>query len=33
MIYPLAVRWFVQGQLQLRDGLVSHAAGASQLLV
>jgi phosphoribosylglycinamide formyltransferase-1 len=33
MIYPLAVRWFVQGQLQVRDGLVSHAAGASQLLV
>ena len=32
MIYPLAVRWFVQGQLQVRDGLVSHTAGASQLL-
>ena len=33
MIYPLAVRWFVQGQLQVGDGLVSHTAGASQLLV
>lgn len=33
MIYPLAVRWFVQGQLQLRDGVVSHTGGASQLLV
>ena len=33
MIYPLAVRWFVQGQLRLRDGLVSHIGGASQLLV
>ena len=33
MIYPLAVRWFVQGQLRVRDGLVSHTAGASQLLV
>jgi phosphoribosylglycinamide formyltransferase 1 len=33
MIYPLAVRWFVQGQLQVQDGVVSHAGGASQLLV
>ncbi len=33
MIYPLAVRWFVQGQLLVRDGIVSHTAGASQLLV
>lgn len=33
MIYPLVVRWFVQGQLQVRDGIVSHTAGASQLLV
>ena len=33
MIYPLAVSWFVQGQLQLQGGLVSHTAGASQLLV
>jgi phosphoribosylglycinamide formyltransferase 1 len=33
MIYPLAVRWFVQGQLQVQGGLVSHTAGASQLLV
>jgi len=33
MIYPLAVRWFVHGQLQVHGGLVSHSAGASQLLV
>ena len=33
VIYPLAVRWFVLGQLRVCDGLVSHTAGASQLLV
>jgi phosphoribosylglycinamide formyltransferase 1 len=33
MIYPLAVRWFVQGQLQVHAGLVTHTEGASQLLV
>ena len=33
MIYPLAVRWFVQGQLRLQGGLVDHTEGASQLLV
>ena len=33
MIYPLAVRWFVHGQLRVHGGLVSHSAGASQLLV
>jgi phosphoribosylglycinamide formyltransferase-1 len=33
VIYPLAVRWFVEGQLQLHDGIVRHCGGASQLLV
>jgi phosphoribosylglycinamide formyltransferase-1 len=33
VIYPLAVRWFVEGQLQLEGGLVRHRTGASQLLV
>jgi len=33
MIYPLAVRWFVQGQLRLQGGVVDHTEGASQLLV
>lgn len=32
LIYPLAVRWFVQGQLRVGDGLVSHTGGASQVL-
>ena len=31
-LYPLAVRWFVEGQLLLADGLVRHRAGQSQLL-
>ena len=33
LIYPLAVRWFVQGQLRVGDGLVSHTGGASQVLL
>jgi phosphoribosylglycinamide formyltransferase 1 len=33
VIYPLAVQWFVEDQLQLARGLVSHKGGASQLLV
>ncbi|MFY9512170.1 MAG: phosphoribosylglycinamide formyltransferase [Rubrivivax sp.] len=33
VIYPQAVRWFVEGQLQLDGGLVRHAGGASQLLI
>jgi phosphoribosylglycinamide formyltransferase-1 len=33
VIYPLAVRWFVEGQLQVHDGIVRHRGGASQLLV
>ena len=32
VIYPLAVQWFVQGQLQLDRGVVTHALGAVQLL-
>jgi phosphoribosylglycinamide formyltransferase-1 len=31
-IYPLAVRWFVEGQLRLAGGRVTHAGGAAQLL-
>lgn len=34
IIYPLAVRWFVEGQLDLgADGRVRHRAGASQILM
>jgi len=32
VIYPLAVRWFVEGQLQVAGGVVTHAGGAAQLL-
>jgi phosphoribosylglycinamide formyltransferase 1 len=32
VIYPLAARWFVQGQLVQEAGVVRHAQGASQLL-
>jgi phosphoribosylglycinamide formyltransferase-1 len=33
-LYPLAVRWFVDGALQIgADGLVHHAGGAAQLLL
>jgi phosphoribosylglycinamide formyltransferase-1 len=32
VIYPLAVRWFVEGQLQIEQGIVTHRAGAAQLL-
>ena len=31
-IYPLAVRWFVEDQLRLDRGIVSHVGGAAQLL-
>jgi phosphoribosylglycinamide formyltransferase 1 len=31
-IYPLAVRWFVEGQLRIDRGVVRHACGESQLL-
>ena len=33
VIYPLAVRWFVSGQLQLERGIVTHRGGESQLLL
>ena len=33
LIYPLAARWFVNGMLEVQDGVVTHTAGASQLLV
>lgn len=32
-IYPLAVRWFVEGQLLMEGGRVRHRAGASQVLM
>ena len=32
-IYPMAVRWFLEGSLEVRDGIVWHAKGASQLLM
>ncbi|MDE2146380.1 MAG: phosphoribosylglycinamide formyltransferase [Burkholderiales bacterium] len=32
-IYPLAVRWFVEGRLRLHDGLVTQTEGASQVLI
>ncbi|MDP1901723.1 MAG: phosphoribosylglycinamide formyltransferase [Rubrivivax sp.] len=33
VIYPQAIRWFVQGKLQLEDGRVSQLDGASQVLI
>ena len=33
VIYPLSVRWFVQGKLTLEGGIVRHAEGASQVLI
>ena len=33
VLYPLAVRWFVEGQLQVAGGVVHHRGGASQLLI
>jgi phosphoribosylglycinamide formyltransferase-1 len=33
VIYPLAVRWFVEGKLTLAQGIVRHADNASQLLM
>lgn len=32
-IYPRAVRWFVEGALELRDGVVRHVEGAPQYLL
>jgi phosphoribosylglycinamide formyltransferase 1 len=33
VIYPQAVRWFVEGQLRVEGGLVHQADGASQVLI
>jgi phosphoribosylglycinamide formyltransferase 1 len=33
LIYPQAVRWFVQDQLRIEAGRVAHVAGASQVLI
>ncbi len=33
VIYPLSVRWFVEGKLDVRDGVVHQADGASQVLI
>ena len=33
VIYPLAVRWFVEGRLRIEGGIVSHTGGASQVLL
>ena len=33
VIYPQAVRWFVEGKLRVTAGLVRHADGASQVLI
>jgi len=32
VLYPLVVRWFVEGQLRVSRGIVSHTDGAAQLL-
>lgn len=32
-IYPQCVRWFLEGALEIRDGVVRHTQGASQLLM
>jgi len=32
-IYPRSVRWFVEGSLELRDGVVRHKDGAPQALL
>ena len=33
VIYPQSVRWFVEGKLQIRDGLAVQTDGASQVLI
>lgn len=33
VIYPQSVRWFVEGKLRVAAGVVTHAEGASQLLL
>jgi phosphoribosylglycinamide formyltransferase 1 len=32
VIYPLAVRWWAEGQLRLARGIVTHTGGAAQLV-
>ena len=32
VIYPMALRWFIEGQLRVRGGVDTHAGGAAQLL-
>jgi phosphoribosylglycinamide formyltransferase-1 len=32
VVYPLAVRWFVEGKLKLADGVVTHLDGTAQVL-
>ena len=33
VLYPRAVRWFVEGALRVQGGVVQHANGADQLLL
>jgi phosphoribosylglycinamide formyltransferase-1 len=33
VIYPLSVRWFVEGLLRIEGGLVTHTRGASQIWI
>jgi len=33
VIYPMSVRWFVEGRLRFEGGIVRHAEGASQVLI
>ena len=33
VLYPLALRWCLEGALRVEDGLVTHRFGASQLLI
>jgi phosphoribosylglycinamide formyltransferase-1 len=33
VIYPLSVRWFVEGRLRIEQGRVRHVDGASQVLI
>ena len=32
VLYPLAVRWIIEGSLRIENGIVSHRGGESQLL-
>ena len=33
VIYPRAARWFIEGQLRVKNGLVRHSQGEDQLLI